>query len=109
MKQNETNLYEVEVYIHEKSTMYVRVPKMYEDSYELKELIKSTFQNEHILVDELNFDERYVETVSVNKTDDDESSSMLSFTKTLLIPTCNPEDLTSETYINESLDVSNID
>jgi hypothetical protein len=106
MKQNDTNLFQIDVEYIQRHTTYVRVPKEYEDSYELTKLIKCLVQEEQLDIDEYNYDDRHIDidSVQVNLIDCD-----LDETTTLLIPSCKPEDLTIENIQNVTFKFSEID
>jgi len=98
MLQKDTNLFEVNFRVHEVHTIYVRVPKIYEGSFELFQLIESLIENEQLEYSGLSVDDAYIESQSINVSqieDDDFYSSQT----TLVIPTCRPEDLNDRSLI----------
>ena len=104
MKQNDTNLFQIDVEYIQRHTTYVRVPKEYEDSYELTKLIKCLVLDEELEIDEYCYENRYCDSVIVERIHDKFDSET-----TLLIPSCKPEDLTIENIQNVTFKFSEID
>jgi len=95
MKQIKTNLYEINVNVLERFTIYAKVPIEYKDTGALKTLIENAVEDGKLEIGNEGWSDGDIYSINVSKVDD-EIFDDDEDTNVLLVPSCSPEEIPEE-------------